>query len=299
MKKANAFRTLAAPLVSLCFVSLLAGQPVRADSVVKFKLTQNHWIVAPVLVGGKGPFDFLLDTGANVTVITPELAQQLAIRPTARVSLQTIASSQIVPYSLLPSLSLGAQVVENLEVIYCELPEMRSLNQGVRGVLGQNFLSQFNFTLNYRDRRIEFEQDQHGAQPLGERLPVEQLGGRLIITARPSSSEQNVLRLVLDSGVSRLIIFETSSQPLKLGLEQSGELWVTGSTTLGQLTLRVANLLTLRLGRIRLSNLPVALVHGGPGAEGRFGDGLLPTSFFSSIYFNNREGYVILNARTS
>lgn len=299
MKKANALRTLAIWLVSLCFICLLPDQPVRADSTIKFKLARNHWIVAPVLVDGKGPFDFLLDTGTNVTMITPELAQQLAIRPTARVSLLTIAGSQIVPYSLLPSLSFGPRMVENLEVIYSDLPEMRSLNPGICGILGQNFLSQFNYTLNYRDHRIEFEQDQHETHPLGERLPVEQLEGRLIITARPSSSRKKVLKLVLDSGVSRLILFETTSQPLKLDLEQSEDQLVTGSTTLGSRTLPVAKLRTLQLCRIKLSNLQVALVHRIPGEEGGFGDGLLPTSFFSSIFFNNREGYVILNARTS
>lgn len=297
MKKRDAFRTLAVRLVSLCFLCLLTGQPIRADSAVKFKLTENHWIVATVLVGGKGPFDFLLDTGANVTVMTPELARQLAIRPTARASLLTIAGSQIVPYSLLPSLSLGPRTVENLEVIHSELPEMRSLNPGICGILGQNFLSQFNYTLNYRDRRIEFEQDHHATHLLGERLPVEQVGGRLIITARPSSSKKNDLKLVLDSGVSRLIIFEISSRPLKLDLEQSENQLVTGSTSLGGRALRTAKLRNLWLGQVRLSNLPAALAQGGPGAEGRFGDGLLPTSFFSSIFFNNREGYVILHAR--
>lgn len=299
MKKTNAFRTSHIWLVSLCFICISADQGVRADSKVKFKLIQDHWIVAPVLVSGQGPFDFLLDTGANVTLITPQLAHQLAIRPTARVSLNTVAGSQVVPYSLLPSLSLGPQTVGNLEVIYSDLPEMRSLNPGICGILGQNFLSQFNYTLNYRDRSIEFEQDQHKTHPRGERLPVEQLEGRLIITARPSSSKKKVLKLVLDSGISRLIIFETTSQPLKLDLEQSEDQLVTGSTPLGSRSLPVANLRTLQLGRIKLSDLPVALVHGIPGAEGGFGDGLLPTSFFSSIFFNNREGYVILNARTS
>ena len=299
MKKAKAFRTLAIRLISLCFVCLLASQPVRADSTVKFKLAQNHWIVAPVLINGKGPFDFLLDTGANVTVITPRLANQLAIRPTARVSFQTIAGSQVVPYSLLTSLSLGPRAVENLEVIHSALPEMRSLDPGICGVLGQNFLSRFNYTLNYRDRRIEFWQDRHEAHPPGEHVPVEQLDGRLIITAHTSPSNKQALKLVLDSGVSRLIVFEIPSRPLKLDPGRSEDQPVIGSTTLGDRTLRPANLGTLQLGKIRLSNLPAALVNGAYAAEGRFSDGLLPTSIFSSIFFNNREGYVILNARTS
>jgi predicted aspartyl protease len=298
MKKTNAFRALAIWLVSLCFICLFADPRVRADSTVKFKLIQNRWIVASVLVSGQGPFDFLLDTGTNVTVITPELAQQLAIRPKARVSLITVAGSQVVPYSLLPSLSLGPKTVENLEVIYSDLSEIHSLHPRICGVLGQNFLSQFNYTLNYRDRLIEFGEGQHKNHPLGSSLRFQQREGRLIIVALSTSSKKKVLKLVLDSGISRLIIFETTSQPLELDVEQSENQWVTGSTTVGSRNMRTAYLRTLQIGGARFSNLPVALVEA-PGAEDHFGDGLLPTSLFSSIFFNNKEGYVILNERTS
>ena len=293
-----AFRTLAVWLGSLCFVCLLADPRVRADSTVKFKLIQNHWVVLPILVNGKGPFDFLLDTGANVTMMTPELAKQLTIRPIARVSLVTVAGSQIVPYSLLPGLSLGPQTVENIEVIYSDLSEMRSLNPHICGVLGQNFLSQFNYTLNYQDRLIEFGEGQHKNHPLGSRLQFEQREGRLIIAAQPTSSKKKVLKLVLDSGVSRLIIFETTSRSLELDLEQSMNRWVTGSTAAGSRQMRAAYLRTLQIGSARFSKLPVALVEA-PGAEDRFGDGLLPTSLFRSIFFNNKEGYVLLNERAS
>jgi len=299
MKKANAFGTAAIHLIYFFFICLISGQSVRADSAIQFKLVQNHWIVVPVLVNGQGPFDFLLDTGANVTIITPELAQRVAIRPTARVSLITIAGSQVVPYSHLPSLSLGPRTAENLEVIHSSLPEMRSLCSSISGVLGQNFLSQFNYSLNYQNRRIEFEQARPEDHPAAERLPVEQLDGRLLITARPSSSKKKAFKLVLDSGVSMLIIFETTSKPLKLDLKQGEDRFLTASTTLGSRTLPVAKLPTLQLGRIKLSDLPVALVDGIPGENGGFGHGLLATSFFSSIFFNNREGYVILSGRTT
>lgn len=299
MKKTNAFRALAIWFVSLCFICLFADPSVRADSTVKFKLIQNHWIVAPVLVNGEGPFDFLLDTGTNVMMITPELAQQLAIRPIARVSLITAAGSQLVPYSLLPSLSLGPKTVENLEVIHSDLSEIHSLHPRIGGVLGQNFLSQFNYTLNYRDRLIEFEEGQHEKHLLGEHLPFEQREGRLIIAARPSSSKKEVLRLVLDSGISRLMIFEKTSLPLELDFERSENQWVTVSTTVGSRIMRVAFLRILQIGSARFSNLPVGLIHEGPGTESNFGNGLLPTSLFSSIFFNNKEGYVILNERTS
>ncbi len=295
--KTDAFRTLAVWLGSLCFICLLAQPRVRAESGVKFELIQNHWIVVPVFVSGKGRFDFLLDTGANVTMITPELAVRLAIHPTARVTLLTAAGTQVVPYSLLPSLSLGSRTVEKLDAVYNALSEIRSLNPRISGVLGQNFLSQFNYTLNYQHRMIEFVED-HKNLPLGSRLQCEQREGRLIVVARSASSKKKRLRLVLDSGVSRLIIFENASQPLELDLEHNENQWSTASTPAGSRRMRTAYLRTLQLGDATFSNLPVALVEA-PGTKDHFGDGLLPTSLFRSVFFNNKEGYVILNGGTS
>ena len=52
------------------------------DISIPFKLVganRTH-ILIPVFVNGKGPYDFLFDTGSVTTVLLPDFAQQLAIK---------------------------------------------------------------------------------------------------------------------------------------------------------------------------------------------------------------------------
>jgi hypothetical protein len=95
----------------ICSNSILVGHSAQESSSLQFRLVQKSLIVVPVHVNGDGPFDFLLDTGTNTTLISPDLAQRLRLRPVDRVELVTVAGSEIVPRSWLNSLTLGSKTV--------------------------------------------------------------------------------------------------------------------------------------------------------------------------------------------
>jgi hypothetical protein len=46
----------------------------------------------PVRINQKGPFDFMVDTGSQVTVVDPSLAVELGLKPQGKVGLVTVAS---------------------------------------------------------------------------------------------------------------------------------------------------------------------------------------------------------------
>src|SRR5581483_1499663 len=70
---------------------LIAGE-------VPVKVAHGHVILDSVYVNGRGPFTFLMDTGAQSTVITPELARKLGVKPTGRVVVVS-ASHEATVYS--------------------------------------------------------------------------------------------------------------------------------------------------------------------------------------------------------
>ena len=140
-------------------LSVFASARTSAASTTQFKMLKGHLIVIPVTVNGAGPHEFLLDTGSNTTLISSEFAHALRLRPIDRVELVTVAGSQIVPRARLESLAVGEKVVKNPETLFSDLREVRALKSEIRGVLGMNFLAQFNFLINYRERRIEFEDE--------------------------------------------------------------------------------------------------------------------------------------------
>jgi predicted aspartyl protease len=52
---------------------------------VTFKLAGAHapLILVPTFVNGQGPYDFVLDTGASATLLSPELAERLGLTATS------------------------------------------------------------------------------------------------------------------------------------------------------------------------------------------------------------------------
>ena len=60
---------------------------------VPFKATPL--LLVPVLVKGKGPYDFVLDTGASATLLAPTLAEHLGLSATEEVPvLGTVTAGQ-------------------------------------------------------------------------------------------------------------------------------------------------------------------------------------------------------------
>src|SRR5260370_26220772 len=96
-----------------------------------------------------GPFDFLVDTGTNTTLIEADLAAELGLVPVDRLSLTTLTGSEPVPRYFLEETRVGSASVPQLEALAGPLQQLRSLDRNIRGSLGMNFLAAFSFRLAY------------------------------------------------------------------------------------------------------------------------------------------------------
>src|SRR5271156_1560125 len=47
------------------------------------RFVQRALIVIPVRINQKGPFDFMVDTGSQITVVAPSLAAELGLKPSS------------------------------------------------------------------------------------------------------------------------------------------------------------------------------------------------------------------------
>src|SRR5258708_1630883 len=139
--------SLLCPVLLLMMIYAVAGQEGSASSTLRFSFSGKSLVVVPVKVNGEGPFDFLLDTGTNTTIVTPELALRLNLRATGRLQLNTLSGTTRVPWSNL-DLTLGAKSIQRVETIFAGLNGVRSACQSIVGVLGQNFLARFNYMLD-------------------------------------------------------------------------------------------------------------------------------------------------------
>jgi predicted aspartyl protease len=290
-----------AKLATLCLLTTIYGSDTAAQpsSAVRVKRVQ-HLIVASVMVNGAGPFDFEIDTGSTATVIDRRLVKQLSLSLNDSSLMRTVTGLTTLPRYRLESLSLGSRSARNLIVPSSELHEIHEVNSKIRGVLGQDFLSAFNYILDYRTQCIEFEEDAEFTDTLqGARLPVERAGGRVLIKTQSSSPQEQTSKLVLDSGASSVVVFKTDSQSADLEIEFDLNSGFNASSVTGTDTIRTGRLRKLQIGTEKFSWLPVMIVDNCAAVEGRLEDGLLPTSLFRSIYFNNTQNFVILNPRRS
>jgi hypothetical protein len=187
-----------------------------------------------------------------------------------------------------------------VEVLFADLPEIRRLDSSIHGVIGQNFLSQLNYILDYGKRRVEFEEgDELETRLVGARLSIERDEGKCIVVAPPAAASKSGRRFVLDSALSDLVLFVSKARKLDLEIEHSPHSLIGVSTNAGNGTARPGLIRALRIGDETFRDLPVALILN-PMADGhRSEDGLLPARLFRTIYFNNKRGYVIFNPRFS
>ena len=265
-------------------------------STTQFILLNGYVIVIPVTVNGMGPFEFVLDTGTNTTLISVEFARAMRLRPVDRVELVTVTGSRIVPRTQLESLSVGSKTQNNLEALFSDLREVRAVKPEIKGVLGMNFLARFNFLINYTERRIVFEDNDELEKALrGPRLPLEApIDGE---DGRGLINRTGNLRLKLDSGSPTLILFKTGGRA-DLNWE-SDEPPLQARSDLGDQLVRQKRLRCFSLGGVSFFNLPVALMESKAASGSRIEDGLLPTSLFKTVYFNSQKKFVMFNPKVA
>lgn len=100
-------------------------------------------MVAQLQVNQRGPFTFLLDTGAESTFISPEVAGATRVNQLPRQAVQVRGFCGLEPAYRVstPSLQVGGHQLQNVDTIVLDSSVIRTLK--VDGILGQNVFRQF------------------------------------------------------------------------------------------------------------------------------------------------------------
>ncbi len=119
-----------------------------------FKLVNNH-IVVPVTVSYKGrdiKGQFVLDTGAASSLISPNIAKQLDINPRDSdiAMIQGVTGFGLVGSVILDTISIGPQRVGSVEVAVTSVGTYD-------GLLGNDVLNSSRFQIDFNARRIRWQ----------------------------------------------------------------------------------------------------------------------------------------------
>jgi predicted aspartyl protease len=148
--------------------STIPGDP--ASTAVKLREIDTRMTV-PVLINGKGPFRFIVDSGATRTVISSTLATQLGLAPAGTVPLHSVGGESDVPAVHIDSLYVGALPAKEIVA-----PVLDEANLGGLGILGIDTLQNKKVVLDLIHHRMSVEPADKHVTPAAE--------GEIVVTAR-------------------------------------------------------------------------------------------------------------------
>jgi predicted aspartyl protease len=276
-------------LILLVTQFLAANYHLNAETTpgtIRFRTRANSMIVVPVRLNDRETVEFLVDTGATTTALTTETAVRLKLEASAHAEVDTPTGTITIPQGSLSRITMGERTVTNLKVYWTDLPLVMSIDRKLGGILGLNFLRQFNFAIDFGSKKITLT-DFAADEPSGERIPMQVEHGRMLVSASVDGTD---IKLALDSGASNVFLYSSGCRKLQARINLADSEWRVVSAG-GGASLKSTNLNDLRLGNMSLGRLTIGLLE----SVERPADGLLPLHLFRRIYVNTSKGYVIVD----
>ena len=110
---------------------------------IKFKSDANQRMTVGVRLSGYGPFQFLVDTGADRTAISRELAARLGLATGELASIHTVTGTSTVSTALVPDLQLTNRPMK------VDAPLLEGANIGADGIIGVDALRSQSVTFDF------------------------------------------------------------------------------------------------------------------------------------------------------
>jgi predicted aspartyl protease len=231
-----------------------ADQQSGKSDDLRFKVDRYARMTVPVRLSGRGPYRFLVDTGADRTAVSTELATELGLEAGADAILHSASGAAKVRTASVRGLELGSGGPRQVQA-----PLLEAVNMGADGILGIDTLRSQRVLFDFTARRISIV-------PSEQRISREERGaivvtgklrnGHLIVTR--ARSEGVPTTVVLDTGAETTIgnsaLYASLAARRKLRDPMSIEMVsVTGGKLKGQIHI----LKDVEIGGVTLTQLAV------------------------------------------
>lgn len=264
-----------------------AAEPTPAGQTFGLGEATSRMTV-PVEIAGKGPYPFIIDTGAERSVVSRELAQSLGLDAGSRARLFDFSGASTVDTVRVPSLSSGM-----LSTAAMEAPALAAAHLGAPGMLGID-------ALQGRKVVIDFDRRQMTVLPATRRtrgevvVDADARAGQLIVT--DATFEGHKIAVIVDTGTwvsvgNKAMLALARRKPHSLGpitiWSVTGKSFATDFVAVND----------LRIGGVRFDNFGMSFADVAPFE--RFGLGGRPALIMgmSSLKLFRRVEIDFLNRR--
>ena len=269
---------------------------------IPLHFVNRHQIVLSVSVNHTGPYNFLLDSGTQMTMIDPSLATELHLDTQGAAVVAGAGSRQSTSFAQLDLVEAGSQAVAHQRVIVYDLQNLRSSDLHIQGILGEDFLEHFDMLIDNPHRLLCLDNSAAmRAEVKGQHIPLVAtaepedgvaLAGLPIIAVRLSDGMRPV-RLVLDSGANVPILYNTS-QYMALPLSQNVPLRGNGVDG-AQRIFSALPPQDVKIGSLELSRVPFFSLDGTQkDAHVKGFDGVLTMGLFRRVFIDHADRFAVL-----
>ena len=121
-----------------------SGEPrIEVTETLDLSIDRTERMTVPVSIGGRGPYSFIVDTGAERTVIARELADRLGLDPGRTATVYSMTETSRIGTVVIPELEVGQRTITEIHA-----PALARHNLGAEGMLGVDSL---------RSQRVDFD----------------------------------------------------------------------------------------------------------------------------------------------
>ena len=302
------FKSLASFVLAATIVPALHAEPHCPGNVasLRFRLVRRSQIIVPVKINHTGPYNFLLDTGSQATIVDPALAAELHLTMEGTVAFVGVDFRTHPSFAHLDILEAGSYGTANPLVVVHDLGYLQGADLPIRGILGGNFLRHLDVLIDYAQGVLCLD-DAKVMQPevKGRHIPLVApphpdaavlSTEPLIVPVYLSGVPSRPLLLLLDSGMGTPLLYDVGKD-VAGGFSVSMPIHDRGPDG----TERVFSVLQpqdMQIGRLTFHQIsfatPTATRKDIPKVEV---DGLLPTVLFRRLYISYADRFVVLEPR--
>lgn len=280
-----------------------------AHTSVPFRTVNGNVLILSVSLNGEGPYEFVLDTGTNTSLIDSGLVASLGLLPVDRITLSTLTGTTAVPRYFIKTLTLGDAEVQQVEVLAQDLRALHAVDRRIRGILGLSALRQYSFQIDNMRKRLDlYAGEEEQPFPTRTYTQVEVVQDCILVPALSKAARGRVLKLGLDSGVSQVVVWGESILDRGSSSNRGAGSFRAEGFTQAAATTRVrtnssdssaatARIDSLEIGPARLRSLSVVVLGTGMPAPAPGEDGLLPVSLFRLVFFDRKNSRIFLEPK--
>lgn len=234
----------------------------RKRETLPFKMIKNMMIIQ-LQVNGKGPFNFILDTGVGLILISdPKLIDSVAIKTLRSINIVGFGEGEILRALITPAIDIGIGSTSAKQVTAAILKKdifelSNYVGIPIHGLIGYEFFNSFVVRINFSASTLTiYRPDKTYFLRKGSRLPIsiEERKPYIITEIELKSGQKIAAKLIIDTGAGHPISLEMyNGVPISLPDERiEGNLGIGLS---GPINGYIGRISSLHLGKYTLHNV--------------------------------------------